>query len=201
MKLQKAKGKKQKEDHLGLVYVFTGEGKGKTSAALGVATRSLLLDKKVSWVAFYKQSSWGLAEAKLSEKFPNLEMKFMGKGFRIGKKTAPVGTKGHVVVDTASEDEHREAARAALEMASIQLQSSEPCFLLVMDEVLNAVSEGLLEENDVLSVLAERGETHVIMTGRGATKGIIDASDLVTECHKVKHPYDEGTLAVAGLDF
>ena len=58
----------------GLIYVFTGEGKGKTSAALGVATRALLLEKKVVWVAFYKQESWGIAEAKLKERFANMEM-------------------------------------------------------------------------------------------------------------------------------
>ena len=69
----------------GLVYVFTGEGKGKTSAALGVATRSLLNGEKVSWVAFYKQESWGLAEAKMRDKFSNLDMSFIGKGFRIIK--------------------------------------------------------------------------------------------------------------------
>lgn len=190
----------------GLVYVFTGEGKGKTSAALGVATRALLIGEKVVWIAFYKQESWGLSEAKLKEKFPDLEMKFMGKGFRIGRKTAPVGTKGHVVVDTASEEEHKQAARAALEMASVKLQSSEPCFLLVMDEVINAVSEGLIEEKVVLDVLKKRGETHIVLTGRSGPagslpEGLLKVADLVTECKKIKHPYDIGKLAMRGLDY
>lgn len=185
----------------GLVYVFTGEGKGKTSAALGVATRSLLLGERVVWVAFYKQESWGLAEAKLKEKFSNLDMKFVGKGFRIGKKTAPVGNKGHVVVDTASEDEHRMAAEQGLELVQEKLEGTEPCFLLVMDEVLNAVSEGLLESKQVMEVLKKRGNTHVVLTGRGASKEIVEAADLVTECKKIKHPYDMGMLAVHGLDY
>ncbi len=185
----------------GLVYVFTGEGKGKTSAALGVATRSLLIDKKVVWVAFYKQESWGLAEAKLKSKFENLEMYFSGKGFKIGKKTAPVGNMGHVVVDTASEDEHVQAARHGLELARQKLETKP--FLLVMDEVLNAVSEGLLEEKDVSDALEKRGETHVILTGRSgeATRRLLKGADLVTECNKIKHPYDLGKLAVQGLDF
>lgn len=194
----------------GLVYVFTGEGKGKTSAALGVATRSLLIGEKVVWIAFYKQESWGLAEAKLKDKFPNLEMYFEGKGFRIGKKTAPVGDKGHVVVDTASEDEHKEAARQGLDLVRQKLQGSklesQKPFLLVMDEVLNAVSDGLIDEKKILEILAMRGDTHLILTGRLGTfgslpKGWEEMVDLVTECKKIKHPYDMGKLAVRGLDF
>jgi cob(I)alamin adenosyltransferase len=190
----------------GLVYVFTGEGKGKTSAALGVATRSLLLDKPVTWIAFYKQSAWGLAEAKLSEKFPNLDMHFTGKGFRITQpesvkgsvKLASVGKSGKVV-DTASEAEHVAAASDALALAKQQL-ATQP-FLLVLDEVLNAVDEGLLSEQLVLALLASRGSTHVILTGRGVTPQMIEQVDLVTECKKIKHPYDLGKLAVQGLDF
>ena len=187
----------------GLVYVFTGEGKGKTSAALGVATRSLLIGKKVVWLAFYKQASWGIAESKLKDKFENLEMHFSGKGFKIGKKTAPVGDKGHVVVDTASEEEHIQAAKQGLELVKEKLQGTEPCFLLVMDEVLNAVSEGLLDEKDVLNVLDLRGQTHIVLTGRSGepTRRLLEGADLVTECRKIKHPYDLGKLAVSGLDF
>lgn len=188
----------------GLVYAFTGEGKGKTSAALGMATRSLLNREKVVWVAFYKQESWGLAEAKLKSKFENLEMYFMGKGFMIGKKVAPVGNKGHVVVDTASEVEHQIAAKQGLDMVRQKLQSSEPCFLLVMDEVFNAVSDGLLDSSEVMKVLSERGETHIVLTGRVGTEParmILAGADLVTECKKIKHPYDMGKLAVRGLDY
>lgn len=185
----------------GLIYTFTGEGKGKTSAALGVATRALLLGKNVSWIAFYKQESWGLSESKLREKFSNLEMKFVGKGFKIGKKTAPVGHKGHVVVDTASEEEHKLAAEDGLELVREKLQGAEPYFLLVMDEVVNAVGDGLLLEEELLKILEMRGETHIVLTGRGISESLIKVSDLVTECKKIKHPYDQGELAVAGLDF
>ncbi|GAB4026543.1 MAG: cob(I)yrinic acid a,c-diamide adenosyltransferase [Candidatus Microgenomates bacterium] len=194
----------------GMIYVFTGEGKGKTSAALGVATRSLLLEKKVVWVAFYKQESWGLAEAKLKEKFKNLEMIFGGRGFRIsnfdkkiikeGKelKLATVGN-GAKVVDFASEEEHLQAAAKSLEVAKKHLQ--EMPFLLVMDEVLNAVNEGLIETEQLIKVLGNRGETHVVLTGRGLPKEIEEVADLVTECKKLKHPYDTGKLAVLGLDY
>ncbi len=195
--------RKQELENRGLIYIFTGEGKGKTSAALGVATRSLLIGEKVVWVAFYKQASWGIAESKLKDKFENLEMYFSGKGFKIGKKTAPVGDKGHVVVDTASEEDHLQAAKQGLELVKEKLRGTEPCFLLVMDEVLNAVSEGLLDEKDVLDVIGGRGETHIVLTGRSGepTRRLLEGADLVTECKKIKHPYDKGKLAVAGLDF
>ena len=196
-------------DNPGLIYAFTGEGKGKTSAALGVATRSLLIGEKVVWIAFYKQKSWGLAEAKLKDKFPNLEMHFSGKGFKIGRKTAPVGNKGQVVVDTASEEEHIKAAKNGLDLAKGVLQGSVLCngekpFLLVLDELLNAVSDGLIESQEVRELLSKRGETHIILTGRAESetaRTLLAGADLVTECKKIKHPYDAGKLAVRGLDF
>lgn len=183
----------------GLVYVFTGEGKGKTSAAIGVATRALLLGHTVEWVSFYKEESWGMAEKGLRAKFENLNMNYVGRGFWIGQKTAPVGNKGHVVVDKASEEEHKEAAKAGLELASERL-AKKP-FLLVLDEVVNAMSEGLVESSLVIELLAKRGDTHVVLTGRGLTPELEAVADLVTECKKIKHPYDTGKLAVSGLDF
>jgi len=186
----------------GLVYVFTGEGKGKTSAALGVATRSLLLGKKVAWIAFYKQESWGLAEAKLADKFSSLEMMFGGRGFNLGgKKIARVGNKGNVVVDTASKSEHLQAAQACLQQAG-EVLVKKP-FLLVMDEVLNAIGDELISEQEVIKILRMRDETHIVLTGRGdkRLKRLWQVADLVTECRKIKHPYDVGKLAVAGLDF
>lgn len=198
----------------GLIYVFTGEGKGKTSAALGVATRALLIGEKVVWVAFYKGSDWELAEKKLVEKFPNLEMHFTGKGFKISEsasqrvsksvKMAKVAGGAGVVVDSASESEHVQAARQGLELVRQKL--ADKPFLLVMDEVLNAVSEGLLESSAVMEVLSQRGNTHIVMTGRGGPagslpEGILEMADLVSECKKIKHPYDSGKLAVRGLDF
>lgn len=196
----------------GLIYIFTGNGKGKTSAALGVAIRALLLDKKVVWISFYKEESWGMAEKGLREKFPNLDMKFTGRGFKIddsrfknGKiKIAPVGKAGNIVLDKASEEEHKQAAESGLKLIEKNLKGKP--FLLVADEILNAVSEGLLEENDVIKLLKSRGETYIVLTGRSdpsgrLPEGIMDMADLVTECKKVKHPYDQGELAVRGLDY
>jgi cob(I)alamin adenosyltransferase len=193
----------------GLIYVFTGQGKGKTSAALGMAVRAGLIDKPVSWIAWYKEDNWDLAEKHLPAKLPKIEMSFKGAGFRITKpemikgkiKLASVG-KGAKVIDTATEEEHRAAAQSALEFATEKIKSGK-YFLIIMDEIINAVSEGLLEEGEVIRALNLRGETHIVMTGRANEKVrmILEYADLVTECKKIKHPYDSGKLAVYGLDF
>lgn len=191
----------------GMIYVFTGEGKGKTSAALGVAVRSALSDKQVSWIAWYKELTWATAERELPKKIKNIEVSLTGRGFMIenpetikgGIKIATVGKSGKVI-DRATESEHRAAAESALDLAKEKLASGR-YFLVVLDEILNAVADGLLQEEMVKELLHMRGETHVVMTGRGVTPGVIKIADLVTECRKIKHPYDRGELAVRGLDY
>ncbi len=195
----------------GLVYLFEGGGKGKTSAALGVAVRALMNNWKVVWVAFIKEESWNVSEKKLRDKFENLEMYFVGKGFYISnqgsgirdqdkKKLKIVRVNGGVVVDKASEDEHKRAAKDGLKLVEEKLVSGN-YQLVVLDEVVNAISEGLLIENEVLEVLSLRGKAHVVLTGRGASEKLEAVADLVTECRKVKHPYDLGVTAVKGLDY
>lgn len=194
----------------GLVYAFTGEGKGKTSAALGVATRAALIGEKVIWISFYKGKDWDLAEKHLPAKLPNLEMHFVGRGFMIAESKEQKTKSGvgyakiageRVVVDKASDDEHKMAAEAGLTLARENLVKKP--FLLVLDEVLNAVAERLLRSEGVVELLSNRGETHIVLTGRGGepTRRVLERADLVTECKKVKHPYDKGQLAVRGLDY
>jgi len=192
----------------GLIYVFTGDGKGKTSAALGVAMRALGSGLRVGWVAWYKQASWRISEYELPRLLGknNFRMYLMGKGFMIrqpgsgnrGIKSAPVGKKGQVVVDYATETEHTLAAEAALKKAYTLIGKVE---VLVLDEVNNAVDEGLLDVAAVLTFLSQRGATHIILTGRNVNKKVVAVASLVTEMKKIKHPYDTGVLAVKGLDY
>jgi len=187
----------------GLVYIFTGDGKGKTSAALGVAMRAVCAGLKVAWVAWYKEASWDIAEKGLPELI-DMEMFFLGKGFHIQDsrkdlKTAWLKTGG-VVVDKATAKAHRQAAQAALKKARKLLQTQK-YEVLVCDEINNTLADGLLDIKQIIELLKERGKTHLVLTGRNAPRKLIELADLVTEMRKVKHPYDQGKKAVKGLDF
>jgi len=178
----------------GMIYVFEGNGKGKTSAALGVAVRMLLLSKKVIWISWYKEPSWKTAEMNLTKVFANnLKMFWMGKGF----------SGGPLNHDTL--DGHKKAATKALLLAKTILKKNEEgegmVDLLVMDEVVRALQDRLLTLKDVLEIVKLRGTTHLVLTGHKAPKELVEVADLVTEMKKVKHPYDKGILAVRGLDF
>lgn len=187
----------------GMVYVFTGEGKGKTSAAIGVTVRAVGVGMKVAWIGFYKQASWKLTEVKPLQRL-GVAVYLMGKGFHLPSQSGKTGVKmvkvktGQVVVDGVSSREHKQAAAAAIQKARELLGGVD---LLVLDEVNNAVSEGLLEAREIRQLIEGRKRTHMILTGRGAGPEVVEAADLVTEMKKVKHPYDQGKLAVRGLDF
>lgn len=178
----------------GLVYIFEGDGKGKTSAALGVALRMLLLQKKVVWISWFKEEQWKIAEMKLPEVFKNnLKMYWMGKGFMGGP------------LDHDTPEGHKRAAEEALLLAKEMLQKKEAgggmMNLLVLDEVIRAVNDGLLKVADVMEIIKIRGTTHLVLTGHVCPKELRDVAVLVTRMKKIKHPYDKGILAVRGLDF
>lgn len=190
----------------GLVYIFTGEGKGKTSAAIGTAIRAAGAGLKVAWVAFYKQTSWKGGEMAIFEKL-GIEIYLFGKGFYLGNdkvqksnvklKTAAL-TAGAKAVDWATPLEHKAAAEKTLELARQLVGKVD---VLVLDEVNNAIKDGLIDVGEVVKVVEGRRSTHMILTGRNANVELIGLADLVTEMKKVKHPYDMGKLAVRGLDF
>jgi len=169
---------------LGLVYVFTGDGKGKTSAALGVAVRAASNGMRVGWVSWYKEKKWPISEMKL--KLKNLKMYWLGEGFF------------RLPTDHASPKDHKDAAQNALKQAEKLLPKVD---VLVLDEVNNAVKDKLINLNDLMDLISKRGKTHLILTGRGATRRVLVGADLVTECKKIKHPFDKGLKAVKGLDY
>lgn len=204
----------------GLVYVFTGNGKGKTSAAIGTAIRAAGAGMSVAWVAFYKQASWKLSELEPLKKL-GVEVWLMGKGFNIRTQNSPLhqGFAGQAIVkvqnhnlklksvplaggamavDSASEEEHKQAAELTLNKAK---ELAGTVDVLVLDEVNNALQEKLIDLVGLIDLISKRKHTHLILTGRGAKKEVIERADLVTEMKKVKHPYDKGMLALRGMDF
>lgn len=173
----------------GLVIVHTGDGKGKTSAALGIAIRAAGHKMFVSVIQFVKSLS-DTGEATAAERLkPEIEFITMGKGFVLG-------AQGSVPFP-----EHRKAAQNALALAR---QRSQSGFwdVLVLDEVNNAVKLGLIEVEDLMELIKGKSKKlHLVLTGRDAHREIIEAADLVTEMKTVKHPYDRGLPAVKGIDY
>jgi len=169
---------------LGLVYVFTGDGKGKTSAALGVAVRAASNGMEVGWVSWYKEKKWPISEMNL--KLKNLKMYWLGEGFY------------KLPTDHASPKDHKDAAQNALKQAEKLIGKVD---VLVLDEVNNAVHDKLINLIDLINLISKRGKTHLILTGRGASRRVLEGADLVTEMRKIKHPFDKGIKAVKGLDY
>lgn len=164
----------------GMIYIFTGDGKGKTSAAIATAVRAIGAGLSVAWVGFYKQPTWQSSEVEILKKI-GINIHLMGKGFFIHESTREIHTK---------------AAQTALKKAA-----GLKCDVLILDEVCNAVSDNLISLDSLLDLISKRGKTHLILTGRNASPKLIELADLVTSMTKIKHPYDKGKLAVRGLDF
>lgn len=173
----------------GLVIIFTGDGKGKTSASLGIALRASGHKMYVSFVQFIKNSS-ATGEARAAERLaPELEFMSLGKGF--------VNCCG----DRTPLNDHRDAARESLALAR-QRTLSGSWDVLILDEINTAVALGLLEVKEVLDLIkAKPPKLHLILTGRNAHPDVIAAADLVTEMRNLKHPYDRGISAQKGIDF
>ena len=173
----------------GLLIVYTGDGKGKTTAALGMTVRAVGYDWQVCIIQFIK-GSWKYGELDGIKKLaPNVELNVMGEGF--------VG----IIDDKKSFEEHRAAARKAYEMALKKI-SAQKYQLIILDELNVAVNLGLISREELENIIAAKPENlHLVITGRSAIKWLIDKADLVTEMKEIKHPYQKGILAQKGVDF
>ncbi|MBW4481754.1 MAG: cob(I)yrinic acid a,c-diamide adenosyltransferase [Tildeniella torsiva UHER 1998/13D] len=171
----------------GLVIINTGNGKGKTTAALGMVLRSLGHGYRVAIVQFIK-GAWEPAEKAVLERFGDqLIFHAMGEGF---------------TWDTQDRDRDTQTAQTAWETALSYIRNPEYKTVL-LDEVNIALKHGFLSVDQVVAGLAEKPEmTHVILTGRGAPPALIDQADLVTEMTLVKHPFrEQGIKAQPGIEF
>ncbi len=173
----------------GLVIVYTGKGKGKTTAALGMALRAVGHDRKICMIQFIK-GSWHYGEmtsSKLLE--PQFELVAVGKGF--------VG----ILDDKSPREEHVKIAREAIQISREKIQSKK-YDIIILDEINYAVNLGLVEVNDVLDLIKIKPLTlHLVLTGNYASDEIINAADLVTEMKEIKHPFQVGIKAKKGIDY
>ena len=178
----------------GLIVVYTGNGKGKTSAALGAALRALGHGWRVLVIQFFK-GDWPVVfgEVEMGKRLaPQLEVLQLGKGF--------VKYMG----DKKPFEEHLAAAREALQAAREKITSGR-YDLIILDEILYAIDYAgvqLVSMDDVLGLLAAKpAALHLILTGRNAPQAIVDRADLVTSMEEVKHPWQQKIPAQVGIDY
>lgn len=175
-----------------MILINTGNGKGKTTAALGVALRALGYGKKVVMVQFIK-GPWKSGEDLFAKEYDIPARKFKiikaGKGF--------VNLPG----DTVPFGEHKKAAEDGLRQAK-ELIASKKYDVVILDEINNAVELKLISAKSVTDVLKNMPEhVDVVLTGRNAPKSFIALADTVTEMNEVKHAFSKGILAKKGIDF
>lgn len=174
------------EQKKGFIYIFTGGGKGKTTAALGQALRAQGQGWKILIIQFIKKTLSG--EAAPLKKL-GIEIFPMGLGF--------VGIKE----DKRSLKRHRQAAKEAFAFAKKKIKESKPD-LLILDEINVVVDLNLLAEEEVLRFLKEKPQgLTVILTGWRAPKSFIEIADLVTEMKEIKHPFTKGKKPRSGLEY
>ncbi len=170
----------------GLLIVHTGKGKGKSTAAFGLAARAVGNGLRVGVVQFVK-GVWKTGEREVFARFPDLiEIRAMGEGF---------------TWETQDRARDIAAAEAAWEMSEAMMADPSNA-MVILDELNIVLRYGYLDLDRVLSVLTNRRDgLHVVVTGRNAKPELIEAADLVTEMTLVKHPFRAGVKAQIGIEF
>ncbi len=176
-----------------MILLYTGNGKGKTSAALGGAFRALGHGWQVLVIQFFK-GDWPVVFGEMvsAKQHKNLEILQLGQGFC------------KIMGDKKPFKAHKLSAEAALKLAKDKIMSGK-YQLVVLDEViyaLNYLDVRLIREKDLIEIIRKAPKsTNLVMTGRDASKKIISMCDLVTEMKEVKHPFKKGVQAQKGIDF
>ena len=172
----------------GLVHLYCGEGKGKTTAAVGLCARAAGSGKRVLFVQFFKDGT--SSENASLRLLPNVhtmhEPRYFGRVSNMGKE----------------EFEKCKRAYSALFEAAISRAAAEEFDLLVLDEAVSSCNHGVIDEGALLRFLKSRpARLEVVLTGREPSAALVEAADYVTEMKKIKHPFDAGVVARRGIEF
>lgn len=169
-----------------LLIVLTGDGKGKTTSALGQAFRALGHGFRVCLIQFIK-GGWAYGELNTAKQFEGLlDIHVMGRGFTWKSE--------NIDKDIAIAKEGWELAKKVIHEGKHRL--------VILDELTYLLTYNMIDEQEVIDTLQSRpADMHVVVTGRGASKNLIETADLVTEMVAVKHPYDNGVKAQKGIEF
>ena len=175
-----------KIEERGLIIVHTGKGKGKSTAAMGLAMRCIGHGLKVGIVQFVK-GVWQTGERAVLDDYPNLvTIKAMGEGF---------------TWDTQDRQRDLAAARSAWAMVK-QMMAEEAYHMVIADELNIVLRYNYLPIDEIIETLkAKRADLHVVVTGRNAKPELIEIADLVTEMSQIKHPFRSGVKAQIGIEF
>jgi cob(I)alamin adenosyltransferase len=180
-----------KKRRKGLVMIWTGNGKGKTTAALGLALRAAGNKMHVLFLQFIK-GQWKTGEREtLPLLAPYVEHVVMGRGFtieRLRNKNVPM-------------EEHQAAATAAFQFAREQVASGT-YQMVILDEIMASIHAGLIPLAEVLDLVRQKPPMlHLVLTGRNAPPELVALADLVSEIQPIKHPYQAGIPAQRGVEF
>ena len=170
----------------GLVFINTGDGKGKTTAALGVLFRATGQNMRVVMLQFLKSKTGNWGEARAAQ--------------RLGVEIIPLGDGFTWMSKDLNKD--RALAEACWQLCREKIESDQ-YDIVIMDEMTYALNYGWLSLDEVLDTLRKRNPLmHIIITGRDAPEALIEFADLVTEMREIKHPYkSQGILAQKGIEF
>jgi len=170
------------------ILIFTGDGKGKTTAAMGMALRASSHGMRTKVVQFLK-SDTGSGEIAALQKLPGVEFVRRGLGFVPKRRDDP------------RFEDHQRVAKEGLALAR-EAVLSDDYDLVLLDEICGAIAAGLLEEEEVAELLRQApARLRLALTGRHATETLIELADTVTEMRCVKHAFDSGIAACRGIDY
>lgn len=173
----------------GLIHIYTGEGKGKTTAALGIALRAARYGMRVYLIQFIK----GVTEEETVKGIKGIIYRFFGHKRPSGE------WKWLYEGEVGAED--KAIAADGLKFAE-QIIVKGNYDVVILDEIVMAIWFGLLDEKDVISLLGKKpAHVELILTGRRASQKLIGAADYVSDVQKIKHPFDKGILAREGIDY
>jgi cob(I)alamin adenosyltransferase len=176
-----------------VVVIYAGDGKGKTSAALGQVARALGAGQRVAFVQFIK--AWEVSEHKFFDKYldvPEFTFYKGGKGFYHAGTASAKGV---------SDSEHERAARETYDFA-LQAAASGDYDLVIADEINTAVASELLTADDLRDLITKRvAKTSLVLTGRGWPSELDDLADIITEMNVKKHYFQDGYTAKEGIEY
>ncbi|HPA25327.1 MAG TPA: cob(I)yrinic acid a,c-diamide adenosyltransferase [bacterium] len=188
-----------------LIIFYTGSGKGKTTAALGLALRALREKMKVLLVQFIKSATKS-GEVSLKNILPNLEIKCFGAGFVTFAECHPEQKPSGARLkpkDPVCLKPHKVQAQRGLSFAK-NLLKSKKYDVIILDEIFVASHLKLISKTDIIDLIAlarKSKKTFLVLTGRGCPKSLYKFADLITEMTEIKHPFKKGTQAIKGIDY